>query len=119
MDNIVSKYASINISKSLERIGSEEICKKLFAILLETLPEDQNKLINAINAGDASLARSIIHKMHGGLTYCQSPQYNAILLEIRETVCENKISAAKSLIKNLTIASEQLLIDIENYCHND
>lgn len=109
----------MDISGSIDKTGSEEICKKLFSLLAETLPEDQNKLIQAIESNQVDMARSIIHKMHGGLTYCQSPSYCEQLLEIRELLCQNNIKKAIELLPNLKQLSSKLYEAIREYCSDE
>lgn len=109
----------LDIKSSIEKTGSEKICKKLFELLAETLPEDQKKLISAVHSKQIDMARSIIHKMHGGLTYCQAPEYTRQILHIRELLCQNKVDEATAQIPLLQQTAMQLLESIREYCIND
>ena len=115
MDSLIT----IDIPSSIQKVGSEDICKKLFAILKHTLPKDQDILCRAIESQNTDAIRSIIHKLQGGLAYCILPKYTAMLVEIRSFILEDNYTAATKLMPDLIQESKILSQKILEYCGHD
>ena len=102
----------IDINESIKKTGSSELSLQLYQLLYESLPEDHAALIHALTHNQYDVARRIIHKINGGLSYCIAPQYARSLFLLQQSIHQQDpidISAVQSAYESLIQALKVLL----------
>ncbi len=102
----------INWQESIKKTGCQIISKELFKLLSQTLQQDHNTLIDALNHSDAKEARRIIHKIKGGLSYCIVPEYSKQLQYLHNALVEETTDLT-DILSNLQSAFDQLTKTLE------
>ena len=94
--------------------GSEDTAKEILTLLVTTLPEHQQELTRAFNAGDTEALRKSAHKLHGGTCYTGTPALKEAAAALENTAkTTHDINALKPLYQHL-LENIQAVIDAVN-----
>lgn len=107
----------IDTTQALEQAaGNEKLAKELFGMLLNELPELEQKLGQAISDNDLQACWDHAHKIHGSTAYCGVPELRSaaqgmeqsIKLQDSEQIEENFAALKNAIRRLLDIGSSQL-----------
>jgi HPt (histidine-containing phosphotransfer) domain-containing protein len=79
-----------DFKETKKRFGSAEIARKIFDLLQKTLQEDVAALQKYEKENDIDLARSILHKIEGGLLYASVPGLQKTMFVLHKEVKKTK-----------------------------
>ncbi len=79
--------------QALEQTGNNSVlAKDLFEMLIAELPEQKNKLQQALTDNDHKALRDHAHKIHGSTAYCGVPGLKAAAYDL-ECLIRDKVEA--------------------------
>ncbi len=66
---------SVDLQLALTRAGNkEDLAKDMFGMLLDSLVEDEQAMIQAYHEGDYTQLLELVHRLHGATKYCGVPK---------------------------------------------
>ena len=96
----MSRHDVIDRESALEMAGgSAELADELFTMLLQELPDHQERLRATLAAGDLAALQSQIHKLNGSATYCGVPALKAAADEAERHLKQGRTEAIEQEVR--------------------
>jgi two-component system sensor histidine kinase BarA len=89
--------------------GKKELAKELLQSLIQTLPEEKEKINEAFTRLDFTALSEIVHRLHGACCYCGVPLLKSEAQKLEKASATHSIEGIKSNLQRLNAAIEELL----------
>lgn len=109
----------LDITQAIEQAGGNpDLAKELFTMLLNELPDQKEKLNQAIAKGDTQALWDHTHKLHGSTAYCGVPALREATKEMKEAL-KQQSSDISDMNQRLNKAIDDLLMDGQTALEQD
>lgn len=79
MQDLIKNIPSLDWDLSLKlAVGNHKLAKKLFNMMISSLPKEQMLINNALNNNQLTQLKEMIHKLHGACCYTGLPKLKHI-----------------------------------------
>lgn len=92
--NPESIYVSCMLAKTMQ---NRDLALLLFKKLFQELPEQMLQLEQTLAAAELELAKNIIHKLHGSVSFCGFTELQELANSVENSLLNANLSQAKAL----------------------
>ena len=109
----------LDIPQAIEQAGGNpELAKELFTMLLKELPDQKEKLNQAIARDDNQAIWNHSHKLYGSTAYCGVPALRKAAKELEEAI-KAQTDDVSIKIQEVNKAIDDLLVDGQTVLEQD
>ncbi|MDQ8039978.1 MAG: ATP-binding protein [Rickettsiella sp.] len=91
----------LDIERGLDLMGSQELLKEGFALLVSDLSKELEELDQHYQANDWSAIRALVHKWKGGAAYCGARRLEQVCQELETALQKKSFAEAKEIYQLL------------------
>lgn len=100
----------VDLSLSLQLSNHKPVlARDMLTMLLQSLPDNREKITTALKKEDYETLGTVVHKLHGGASYCGVPRLKAACAKVEDLIQKKKLDALHHPIAALLDAITQLI----------